>query len=53
MNLPIRHLPPARTESPDYEQLAARFRPIFTRIAEGALERERNRNLPYTPQSDT
>ena len=31
----------------DYEQLAARFRPIFTRIAEGALERERTRALPY------
>ena len=31
----------------DYEQLAARFRPIFSRIAEGALERERTRALPY------
>ena len=31
----------------DYEQLAARFRPVFTRIAEGALERERTRALPY------
>jgi alkylation response protein AidB-like acyl-CoA dehydrogenase len=31
----------------DYEQLAARFRPIFARIAEGAVERERNRVLPY------
>jgi len=31
----------------DYEQLAAKFRPIFTRIAEGALERERTRALPY------
>ncbi len=31
----------------DYEQLAATFRPIFKRIAEGALERERARALPY------
>ncbi|MGF6597656.1 alkylation response protein AidB-like acyl-CoA dehydrogenase [Paraburkholderia sp. GAS448] len=31
----------------DYERLAARFRPIFKRIAEGALERERTRTLPY------
>jgi alkylation response protein AidB-like acyl-CoA dehydrogenase len=31
----------------DYEALAHRFRPIFTRIAEGALERERARKLPY------
>lgn len=31
----------------DYEQLAATFRPIFRRIAEGALERERARALPY------
>ena len=46
MNLPARHLPPARSAAPDYEQLAARFRPIFARIAEGALERERTRTLP-------
>ena len=31
----------------DYEQLAQRFRPIFARIAEGAVERERSRSLPY------
>ena len=31
----------------DYEQLAQRFRPIFARIAEGALARERSRSLPY------
>ena len=31
----------------DYERLATRFRPIFARIAEGTLERERNRTLPY------
>jgi alkylation response protein AidB-like acyl-CoA dehydrogenase len=31
----------------DYEQLAARFRPIFSRIAEGAFERERTLALPH------
>ncbi|ATE59474.1 acyl-CoA dehydrogenase family protein [Thauera sinica] len=31
----------------DYEQLASRFRPIFARIAEGAVERERTRTLPH------
>lgn len=31
----------------DYERLASRFRPIFQRIAHGALERERTRALPY------
>lgn len=31
----------------DYEALAARFRPIFQRIAEGTIERERKRQLPY------
>ncbi|MCP3711312.1 acyl-CoA dehydrogenase family protein [Paraburkholderia sp. CNPSo 3274] len=31
----------------DYERLASRFRPIFGRIAEGVLERERDRSLPY------
>ena len=33
----------------DYEALAARFRPIFARIAEGAIERERSRTLPFEP----
>ncbi|WP_028225025.1 acyl-CoA dehydrogenase family protein [Paraburkholderia ferrariae] len=33
----------------DYERLAERFRPIFSRIADGALERERLRSLPYEP----
>lgn len=33
----------------DYEALAARFRPIFVRIAEGAVERERSRTLPFEP----
>ncbi|OPB03140.1 acyl-CoA dehydrogenase family protein [Pseudomonas synxantha] len=33
----------------DYPALAARFRPIFQRIAEGAVEREHSRTLPYEP----
>ena len=33
----------------DYETLAQRFRPIFARIAEGAVEREHNRILPFEP----
>ncbi|MCY1288639.1 Dibenzothiophene desulfurization enzyme C [compost metagenome] len=42
------HLPQLSTGT-DYESLAARFRPIFARIAEGALERERTRSLPHEP----
>lgn len=34
---------------PDYTSLAARFRPIFARIAEGAADRERNRTLLHEP----
>jgi alkylation response protein AidB-like acyl-CoA dehydrogenase len=33
----------------DYEVLAVRFRPIFQRIAAGAVEREQTRSLPYEP----
>lgn len=33
----------------DYETLASRFRPIFQRIADGAVERERKRQLPHEP----
>ena len=33
----------------DYETLVARYRPIFQRIAEGALEREQSRTLPHEP----
>ena len=40
---------PVRSTGTDYELLASRFRPIFTRIAEGALERERSRTLPREP----
>ncbi|MDH4563994.1 acyl-CoA dehydrogenase family protein [Pseudomonas sp. BN411] len=42
------HLPQLST-GVDYEALAARFRPIFVRIAEGALDRERTRTLPHEP----
>ncbi|MCY1496794.1 Dibenzothiophene desulfurization enzyme C [compost metagenome] len=42
------HLPQISTGT-DYESLATRFRPIFARIAEGALERERTRSLPHEP----
>lgn len=37
---------PAAAE-PDYEALAARFRPIFDRIAQGASARERDHQLPF------
>ncbi|TBN38929.1 acyl-CoA dehydrogenase family protein [Pseudomonas sp. BGI-2] len=33
----------------DYEALASRFRPIFQRIAAGAVEREQTRSLPFEP----
>lgn len=42
------HLPSLATGT-DYATLAARFRPIFARIAEGAVARERDRVLPYEP----
>lgn len=51
MNLP--HLEsqtpaePAPAAPPDYEELAGRFRPIFQRIAEGAVRREATRALPF------
>lgn len=35
------------TEIPDTAELKARFRPVFDRIAEGALRRERERILPF------
>ena len=43
------HNPPLSSLSTgtDYEALASRFRPIFARIAEGAVERENTRSLPY------
>ncbi len=33
----------------DYPALAERFRPIFQRIADGAVEREHSRTLPHEP----
>jgi alkylation response protein AidB-like acyl-CoA dehydrogenase len=35
------------TPEPDYESIAAVFRPIFARIAEGASAREQEHRLPY------
>src|SRR5471032_317457 len=41
-------LPPvALSVGADYESVARRFRPIFERIAEGAVERDQLRTLPY------
>lgn len=34
---------------PHYQTVAHKYRPIFARIAEGALEREKQRTLPYEP----
>jgi len=34
---------------PTYNELAQRFRPIFGRIGEGAVQREKLRELPYEP----
>jgi alkylation response protein AidB-like acyl-CoA dehydrogenase len=41
--------PPALSTGTDYEALAQRFRPAFQRIAEGTLQRERERALPHEP----
>lgn len=38
---------PAATTEAGYEVLAGRFRPLFARIAEGALAREQDRVLPF------
>ncbi|MGV8677742.1 monooxygenase, partial [Pseudomonas aeruginosa] len=35
------------SEGADYELLTQRFRPIFAPIADGAVERERQRELPH------
>jgi alkylation response protein AidB-like acyl-CoA dehydrogenase len=34
-------------DAPDYDALAARFRPIFARIAAGAIQREQDRSLAF------
>lgn len=38
---------PILSRGADYERVASRFRPIFERIAEGAVARERTRTLPH------
>lgn len=43
------HPLPSLSTGTDYSALAARFRPVFQRIAEGALARELGRQLPYEP----
>jgi alkylation response protein AidB-like acyl-CoA dehydrogenase len=35
------------TSTAEHAELADRFRPVFAKIAEGALERETERRLPY------
>lgn len=45
MSSPTRH--DARSTVTNYATLAARFRPIFAKIAQGTVERERTRTLPY------
>ncbi len=39
------------TQPQSFEQIAVQFRPIFSRIAEGALQRELKRDLAYEPIS--
>ncbi|MBS0968689.1 acyl-CoA dehydrogenase family protein [Nissabacter archeti] len=40
---------PLLSTGTDYAALAAHFRPVFARIAEGAREREHHRTLPVAP----
>ena len=35
--------------APDFDKIAAKYRPVFSRIAAGAVEREINRSLAYEP----
>jgi hypothetical protein len=37
------------TDTADPAELADRFRPVFAKIAEGAIEREAERRLPHDP----
>ncbi len=50
-SVPLREVNPdaviSAANAPDYETLAARFRPIFARIATGAVEREQSRSLAF------
>ena len=43
------HPLPSLATAIDYRVLATRFRPIFARIAEGTVARERERTLPHEP----
>jgi alkylation response protein AidB-like acyl-CoA dehydrogenase len=48
MNLmPPQHPQHPHRAPPTDDELAARFRPLFERIADGALEREQQRSLPH------
>ncbi|CAI8717218.1 Acyl-CoA dehydrogenase [Pseudomonas sp. IT-196MI5] len=47
MTVQQQHLPHPLSTGTDYPALAERFRPIFARIAAGALEREQSRSLPF------
>lgn len=49
MTVQQQHLPSPFSTGTDYQVLAERFRPIFARIAAGALEREQSRSLPFEP----
>ncbi|WP_241622417.1 acyl-CoA dehydrogenase family protein [Rosenbergiella australiborealis] len=37
------------SQHPSFQQLVEHFRPVFSQIAEGTLQRERDRELPYQP----
>ena len=47
MTSPCWNAAPPESTPVTYEALAERFRPIFRRIAEGAVERESRRELPF------
>ena len=47
MTVQQQHLLHPLSSGTDYQTLAERFRPIFGRIAAGALEREQSRSLPF------
>ncbi|EJM11361.1 acyl-CoA dehydrogenase [Pseudomonas sp. GM18] len=49
MTVQQQHLPRPLSSDTEYQALAERFRPIFARIAAGALEREQSRSLPFEP----
>lgn len=37
------------SQHPSFQQLANQFRPLFAQIAQGTVQRERDRELPYQP----